>query len=171
MKQLVSIFLCALALCGPAQAHEITFSQVDVGLEEERTRIAVQLPNEALLHEAPSPLPAGTTEETLRSDPLPPDVQASLAELLNARLRLTSEGKPFPLTIGSIQPANDLVVLTATAPPIPGGLKVEANLFPADALHKVFVNIYRAGDLAGQYALDHRELWPELGDASGQAAR
>ncbi|HEX8375546.1 MAG TPA: HupE/UreJ family protein, partial [Geminicoccaceae bacterium] len=56
--------------------------------------------------------------------------------------------------MGSVEPAGDRVVLTATAPPVSGALEGEADLFPEDQLHKVFVNVYRGPDLAGQYALD-----------------
>ena len=146
--------LWLLILFSPVRAHEITFSQVDLGLEEGRTRVAVQLPNLALLFEEPSPLPRGTTEEVLRSDPLPAAVQAALARLLTERLLLRSGGAALPLTLGSIRAAGDRVVLTATAPPTTTGLAGEANLFPEDPLHKVFVNAYRGRDLVGQYALD-----------------
>jgi len=143
-----------LILCSPVRAHEITFSQIDVGLEEGRTRVAVQLPNLALLFEEPSPLPKGTTDDVLQSDPLPSEVQAALARLLTERLLLRSGGAALPLTLGSVQTAGDRVVLTATAPPATAGLAGEANLFPEDPLHKVFVNVYRGRDLVGQYALD-----------------
>lgn len=45
------------------------------------------------------------------------------------------------------------MAVTATAPPVAGALTVEADLFPGDVLHKVFVNVYRGEELAGQYAL------------------
>lgn len=157
LQRLGGAMLWLLVLCAPARAHEVTFSQVDLGLEADRTRIAVQLPNLALLFEEPSPLPAGTTEEILRSDPLPPEVQAALSRLLADRLRLGSGGEALPLTLGSVQSAGDRVVLTATAPPAPAGLEGEANLFPEDPLHKVFVDLYRGRDLVGQYALDRED--------------
>ena len=154
LKRLAVAFLLLLALVAPVQAHEVTFSQVDLGLEEDRTRIAVQLPNLALLFEEPSPLPDGTTEEALRVGPFPPELTAALAGLLTERLLLRSGGEALPLTMGSVEPAGDRVILTATAPPVPGALEVEAGLFPEDQLHKVFVNVYRGPDLVGQYALD-----------------
>jgi hydrogenase/urease accessory protein HupE len=158
--------LALLILCVPARAHEITFSQVDLGLEEGRTRIAVQLPNLALLFEEPSPLPEGTTEEVLQSDPLPPEVQVALGQLLTERLLLRSGGESLPLTLGSVQSAGDRVVLTAIAPPATAGLAGEADLFPEDPLHKVFVDIYRGRDLVGQYALDREEASFALGGAA-----
>jgi hydrogenase/urease accessory protein HupE len=146
-----------LALWGFAGAHVITFSHVDVRLEQGETRLTVQLPIKALLHENPSPLPAGTTEQTLRSSPLSADVQASLKALVTGRLKLESDGQLLPLTVNSVQPAGEDVALTLAAPPLPGALGVQANLFPEDTLHKVFVNVYRAQNLVGQYALDRQD--------------
>ena len=166
MRRLRWAMLWLLVLCAPLRAHEVTFSQVDLGLEEERTRIAVQLPNLALLFEEPSPLPEGTTEEVLRSDPLPPEVRAALARLLTERLLLESGGQVLPLTLGSVQSAGDRVVLTATAPPVAAGLAGTANLFPEDPLHKVFVDVYRGRDLVGQYALDREDAAFALDGAS-----
>ncbi len=146
-----------LALWGFAGAHAITFSRVDVRLERTETTITAQLPIKALLHEQPSPLPTGTTEQMLRSSPLPAGVQASLKTLLTTRLRLSSSVQPLLLTVNSIQPAGEDVALSLTAPPVPGALEVQANLFPEDSLHKVFVNVYRADALVGQYALDRQD--------------
>ena len=152
--RLAAWLLLFLALAVPAGAHEVTFSQVDLGLEESRTRIAVQIPNLALLFEEPSPLPEGTTEDSLRAGSFPSELTAALSGLLTERLLLRSGGEALLLRVGSVEPAGDRVVLTATAPPVPGALEGEADLFPEDQLHKVFVNVYRGPDLAGQYALD-----------------
>ena len=47
--------------------------------------------------------------------------------------------------------------MTAAAPAITGVLDIRANLFPDDALHKVFFDVYRSGTLAGQYVLDRQD--------------
>ena len=143
-----------LALGSFAGAHQITFSHVDVRLESGVTNVTAQLPITALLQEVPVALPAGTTEAMLKAEPLPANVQAALTRLLTARLQLTSSGKAVPLTVQTVQTAGDDVKLTASAAPIMGKLTAQANLFPEDTLHKIFVNVYRAQTLAGQYALD-----------------
>ena len=74
-----------LALVGAAEAHEITFTVVNLRLEREETQISVELPIKALLHEQPSPLPAGTTEQTFHAGQLPADLRTSLISLLSAR--------------------------------------------------------------------------------------
>lgn len=145
--------LALLLICGWAGAHQLTFSQVDVRLAPSATEIVVQLPVAALLHEQPSPLPTGTTAQMLR-DPLAVGVQTALETLLTTRLQFTSEGKPLPLTVEDVRSTGEDVALKVTAPSVPGILNVRANLFPEDPLHKVFVNVYRADALVGQYALD-----------------
>lgn len=161
--------LALLLICGWAGAHQLTFSQVDVRLEPSATEIVVQLPVAALLHEQPSPLPAGTTAQTLRDDPLPESVQTPLEALLTTRLQLTSRGKPLPLTVGSVRATGEDVTLEITAPSVSGTLNIRANLFPEDPLHKVFVNVYRADALVGQYALDRQNASFAL--ASGYSGR
>jgi hypothetical protein len=56
----------------------------------------------------------------------------------------------------SVTQAGDDIALTGSSPPVPGVPDVQANLFPDDTLHKVFVNVFRAQALAGQYALDRQ---------------
>ena len=146
-----------LAICGWAEAHQITFSHVDLRLEQDATRVSVQLPVQALLQEQPSALPAGTTARSFQLDPLPVDLLVSLETLLTNRLQLTVNGNPLSLDAQTVHPAGENVELTLTAPPISGTLKVQANLFPEDSLHKVFVNVYRAQNLVGQYALDRQD--------------
>lgn len=147
----------ALAFSGWARAHQVTFSHIDVRLEQVETKMTVQLPIKALLQEEPLALPAGTTEKTLRSSPLPANIQTSLTTLLTTRLQLLSSGKALALTVHTIQPAGEDLALSATAPPISGSLKMQANLFPEDPLHKIFVNVYRQANLVGQYALDRQD--------------
>ncbi|WP_169737173.1 HupE/UreJ family protein [Deinococcus pimensis] len=143
-----------LTFASSALAHSITFSHVNVRLDASGTKVTAQLPVAALLHEQPSPLPKGTTEASLSKTPLPADVRASLTDLLTARLLLSSGESALPLTVTSVQPSGADVTLTLTAPSVTGALKVDANLFPEDTLHKVFVEVYRADALVGQYALD-----------------
>ena len=148
--------LALLLICSWAGAHQLTFSRVDVRLEPSATEIMVQLPVAALLHEQPSPLPIGTTAQTLRDDPLPEGVQTALEALLTTRLQLVSGGKPLSLTVEGVRATGEEVNLNITASPVSGTLNVRANLFPEDALHKVFVNVFRADALVGQYALDRQ---------------
>jgi HupE/UreJ protein len=67
LKRLLAVLAWMLALCAVAEAHEVTFSQVDVRLEQGETLLGVQLPIKALLQEQPTPLPAGTTEASITS--------------------------------------------------------------------------------------------------------
>ncbi|PYE53837.1 HupE/UreJ family protein [Deinococcus yavapaiensis] len=157
MKRVRLFLVGLLAVCTFASAHSITFSHVDVRLAKSTTTIDVTLPIAALLHERPSPLPSGTTEAAVRSSTLPKNVRASLTALLTARLRLSSNGEAVAPTIKRMRLAGEDIEITATAPAIRGDLAVSANLFPEDALHKVFVDVYRGEELAGQYALDRSD--------------
>lgn len=141
-------------LCGTTLAHEITFSQIDVLLGDGRIDLNVKLPIKALLHEEPSPLPAGITEDSLKTTTRSPELQSALRGLLTGRLQLGSPAGALPMTVTDVETAGEDVALTATAPPPQGTLDLAVNLFPDDALHKEFVSIYRGGALVGQYALD-----------------
>ncbi|MFC4640363.1 HupE/UreJ family protein [Deinococcus hohokamensis] len=156
MTLLRRLVLWLLVLSGWAGAHEITFSHVDVRLDQGNTQFTVQLPIKALLHEQPSPLPAGTTAPLLRNAPLSTEVQTAFTALVTARLRLTAGAQAVPLTVTAAEPAGEDVKLTLTAPALHGNVNLEANLFPEDTLHKVFVNVYRGEALVGQYALDRQ---------------
>lgn len=143
-----------LALTSWAGAHGITFSHVDVRLGAQGTQISAQLPVSALLAEQPGPLPAGTTAADLKGA-LSAPVKASLTALLTARLKVRAGSVALLLTVTSVRGAGEDVALEVTVPAVTGDLSVTADLFPDDALHKVFVNVYRGSVLAGQYALDH----------------
>ena len=157
MTRLGFVLAWLLTVCGSAHAHGITFTLIELRLEPEDTQIRVEIPIQALLHEQPLPLPIGTTDQTFRADRLPAGLQTSLTNLLKARLSLDAGGKSLPVAVGSIEPAGEYVVLTASAPPVVDALGVRANLFPDDALHRVFVDVYHAGSLAGQYVLGREE--------------
>ncbi len=158
MRRLVlALTLLWLTLSGAARAHEITFSHVDIALTAQATSVRATLPIKALLHELPSPLPPGTTEQSLAANPLPADQRAALSALLTRRLRLTADGAAVPLTIEAVRPAGADIALTARAAAVEGPLRVDANLFPDDGLAKIFVTVSRDGALAGQYALDRQD--------------
>lgn len=156
MNRLFALLL--LVIFGWAGAHELTFSRVDVQLDAAQTRLTVKLPEKALLHEQPSPLPAGTTAQTLSAPTLSAGVRTSLGTLVTARLRLLSGNTSLPLTVNRVEATGEDVTLTLSAPPVSGALGVQANLFPDDALHKVFVSVYRDSALVGQYALDRQNF-------------
>lgn len=156
MKWLGIALLYIWAICVPASAHEITYSHVDVRLLGNETQISVRLPVKALLHEGATALPASAMEQLQKPEPLTNKVQAVLATLLASRLRVTSAGTPLPLLVADSELSGDDIRMAMTGPPVRGTLELSANLFPDDTLHKVFVNVYRAGELAGQYVLDRQ---------------
>ena len=106
MTRLGAVLAFMLALGALAAAHEISFSRVDVRLEPGETHLNVALPIKALLQQQPMPLPAGTTEATLRTSPLPGDVQASRPGFAPAAVFISGGDAP-PVTVDRVEPAGE----------------------------------------------------------------
>jgi hydrogenase/urease accessory protein HupE len=157
MRQLAAL-LWLVCFCGFANAHEITFSQIEMRLEKAETTFKIQLPVKALLHEQPPLLPATTNPDSLAVSPLSLDVQAALRNLVTMRVHISHGNHSLPLTITGVQFTGTDIAVVATTTAIAGAFILEANLFPQDTLHKLFVSIYRGPKLAGQYALDHQNF-------------
>lgn len=153
MKRLTAILFGLLAVCATVEAHEITFGQLDIRMEASTTAIEVKVPDLALIQEEPSSLPAGSTADML-SEPLSPEINAAISQLVIERLKISADGAPVLLTVTGVTAAGADIDVTLSAPPLSGDLAVDANLFPTDPLHKVFANVYRSQELLGQYALD-----------------
>src|SRR5215217_1495663 len=155
MRRLAGLLFCLLAICALAEAHEITFGQLDIHVGASSTVIEVKLPDLALIQEEPSSLPPGTTAEMLAA-PLSSEISAAVSRLVTERLRLTANGIPVPLSVTDITASDADIDVTLSAAALSGALTVDANLFPTDPLHKVFANVYRSEELLGQYALDQQ---------------
>ncbi len=124
----------AMLLCGQAQAHQPSFSQLEIHINAGDTQISVQMPIAAFLHEEPSVLPPDTTEGSFATNPLPGELQKALIKLIVTRLHIVAGTSPLPLTVNTATAAGGDVVFTITAPRVTGPLTVDANLFPADTL-------------------------------------
>ncbi len=146
---------CWLALASTTAAHEITFSHIELRLGAGETRVEARLPIKALNH-TDGAAPAVAAEPDLLATPLSPVTEAAIDRLIADRLRIGTDTKPLALDIKRVTRSGDEIVVEATAPAVFGPLAVSANLFPADSLHKVFVNVSRGDDLVGQYALDRQ---------------
>ncbi len=159
-----------------ASAHTLTFSQVDLRFSPNITQITVRLPVAALEQEKSSLL-QGITGDQLLKQTDSQRLQVALLEWLKSRLKLTDSSTAsrvvLPLTLTRIESETNLgnIHLELTAPTPKGDLTISANLFPQDALHKIFLNLYqqdtkiqkvgfqKAGSgytLFGQWALDRQ---------------
>lgn len=156
MKLLLHVLSLALWLFAAfaSQAHEITFSRIDLKMNEAGTDVVISLPVLALLVEEPTPLPAGTDEAGFKAEALSPDLLLAIRQLVASRLLVSAGGEPVALDVGPIESTGTDVKMTAKAPAVHGTVEVDANLFPADTLHKAFVTVYQNDELLGQYALD-----------------
>ena len=150
------LFLVALAGLAPvpAAAHPAPFSFLDLHLD--RTGLTGTLTVHDL--DAAFELRIGDADALL--DPAVARRHGdALAAVLGARLRVELDGRVVPITLSDVVPVADrqglrftLSVPAATA--APGRLSVHAVLFPYDATHQTFVNVYEDGTLRQQAILD-----------------
>ena len=137
-----------------ADAHQPSFSQLEVWIGLDATLITVQIPITALFHATPNVLPPQTTTQTFATTPLSDTLQIALSALIRARLHIADGRAVLPFVITAIRVSGDNLELNIVAPQLRGALAMDASLFPNDTLHKVFVTVYRDQALAGQYVLD-----------------
>jgi hydrogenase/urease accessory protein HupE len=84
----------------------------------------------------------------------------ALADVLVRRLHLLLDGTPATVRLTDVEPVPDrqgLRFALAVAPSgAPGHVRVEATLFPYDANHQTFINVYEGDALRQQAILDAR---------------
>src|SRR5262245_20853627 len=84
----------------------------------------------------------------------------ALADLLARRIRLTVDGRPVAVTLSDATPVPERQAvqfeLRAPGAGLRGRLEIDASLFPYDAQHQTFVNVYEDGALRHQAILDVR---------------
>lgn len=86
--------------------------------------------------------------------------RAAVAALLPPRLEFFRDGRPVPWTLTALQPVEgqDAVEITwvTSAGGATGKLTIAARLFPYDATHQTFINVYEGGALVRQEVLGER---------------
>ena len=99
----------------------------------------------------------------------------ALADILARRLRLAIDGRPVTVALSDMTPIpNRQALQFSIAVPVsgrPGRVTIDGTLFPYDALHQTFVNVYEDGALRHQGILDTRRsamdyyagTWPGVG--------
>ena len=155
MRLLLFILAALLPLCiaAPANAHSVPVSFADLVIHEDRIEGSVTV------HLTDLALELGIDDPHMLLDGGVLDSQHTrINDILQTRMRLSPEGgAALPVTMGRVSPvaADDaLKIAFSTSGPPPAALEVQASLFPADPLHRTFVNIYEGGELSQQFLFD-----------------
>ncbi len=146
----VLAFLLALFLAlSRAVAHDEPTSFLDLRFGANGLTATLTASNTDLAHDLP------TVEPAMLLDPAVANAQrTALAALVQARLQIFADGAPLSAELRSIVPIpaqRDLRLelhYAWSAPP--ATIQVQARLFPYDARHRTFVNIYENDGLQQQ---------------------
>lgn len=136
----------------PLSAHPVPFSYLDVRLTPEAVDGAVVLHIFDVAHDLDvTPIERFLDPEFVKAQ------EPAIARLVQARLRLTTNGQPFAAVWAGVEilaERQSLRVRIRQPLDRPAAtLTVEGTLFPYDPEHKTFVNVYE-GDALTQAVLD-----------------
>lgn len=163
-------FLALALLAGPVRAHPAPFSYLDIHVGENRTEGVLVVHVIDVAHE----LGLQSPEQLLDPRQLA-QRERTLFALLGPRMTLRAQA-PLPLHWRGVSAHRDrdALELRFDAPPVTGGkLTVDADIFPYDANHQSFVNVYEGPALKRQWILarDSAEARTHyLGTAAGTLA-
>ena len=144
-------FLCALLLAAPASAHPAPFSYLNIDLRDGQIDGTLVIHVIDVAHELRPPDSSRLLDPTVLASR-----KQALIGLIAPRLALTTNRRVTP-DWPSIAPASsaDAIKLSfRIAGAKPGALTVDPHLFPYDAQHQTFVNIYEDGQLRQQWIFD-----------------
>jgi hydrogenase/urease accessory protein HupE len=143
------IALLALLAAGPAAAHPVPFSFLDLRYESGQLEGTLTVHLTDIAHELevadPETLVTGATSEQVRA----------AERLLAGRIALRG-GRPLALewTGVTLVDNNEAWRFAFRVPAASGGaLRLETDLFPYDPNHQTFVNVYEGSSLRQQYIL------------------
>lgn len=144
--------LLLLFYAGVASAHPAPFSYLDIYLNETGTHGTLTLHDYDVAHELGLSDPAALLDvNTAQRN------QQQLTRLIESRLQLQAEQralKPDWQGIEVLAERQSLRLRFQLLDNTPAELAVSAHLFPYDAIHQTFINIYEAGQLKHQDILD-----------------
>ncbi|HVH28547.1 MAG TPA: HupE/UreJ family protein [Vicinamibacterales bacterium] len=152
MRRPVIAALVVLALAGPARAHPIPFSYLDLRLQPAGIEGTLIMHDFDVAHE----LQLEPVERLL--DPAVVTQHAdAIVRIIAHRLELAADGRPLdlrwsaPEVVAERQSVRLRIGVDLDRPP--GTIAIGASLFPYDANHQTFVNVYE-GDALTQAILD-----------------
>lgn len=153
LKQL-TLLVALLATATIAVAHPAPFSYLDIQLDEAGAHGTLVVHDFDAAHE----LALGRPDQLLNADIARIHRDALLA-LLGPRLKLRSDDRVLTPRWGEIEvlaPRQSLRLPFTLDGTMSGTLDINALLFPYDANHQTFVNVYEQGQLRQQMILDSR---------------
>jgi len=149
----VSVLLAVLACSRPAVAHPVPFSYLDVQLDPSAVEVSLVAHIFDLAHDLQISPPDRLLEPSvvaMRED--------AMKTMLAPRLRLVIDGHSVAGGWGGVEILPERQSLRfhiryqVTSPP--GTVAVDTVMFPYDAMHQTFVNIYEGETLTSQMILD-----------------
>ena len=150
------MMLAGLLNAAPAFAHGLAFSFLDIRLTPDAVRGTVGVLVSDVAQELAWP-PADSLVDSTRAAVVGPQIAAILAP----RLHLSADGKTLPVRFGEAlaDPTGVGMMLpfSAALERRPGTFDVEARLFPYDAKHQTYLNVYEGDSLKLQTVLDRRQ--------------
>ena len=148
----VGLLVCLLGAPGPALAHQVPFSYLDLRLQKDGIEGTLVAHIADLAHD----LKIEPAERLL--DPAVASSRSrAMADLFSPRLVLTADSHPVSPQWSDAEVVADRQSLRlrfrAAVESTPGKISVEGELFPYDPGHRTFVNVYE-GDELTQAILD-----------------
>lgn len=134
-------------------AHPVPFSYVDVRIDGQTIEVSVVAHAYDLVHELG--LGIETPDESFLQSAVLAQHAAAIAKIFGSRLEIEADG--VPLTAGTWSAPEAVMDRLAVrmrsryaSPEPPGSVRVTANLFPYDPVHRTFLNVYEGGELTAQ---------------------
>jgi hydrogenase/urease accessory protein HupE len=147
LARLVLVLLALLGVARVAPAHPAPFSYLDLVIRDDAIDGALVLHVLDVAHDLNLP------EERLLEAGVAAAQRERLIALVTPRLTLRADGRALMPEWGDVQslPERHAVQLRFRLPvPRPGSLAIQARLFPYDAVHQTFVNVYEDDQLRQQ---------------------
>jgi hypothetical protein len=150
--------LLVLALLGQARevlAHPAPFSYLDLRLG------AGPLGGTLVVHDLDAAYELKLTDADALLDPAVARRHGpALAAILARRLRLRVDGRDVTVTLSDVEPVRDRqglqFVVRTDGPASTGRVDLDTTVFPYDATHQTFINVYEGDALRHQAILDAR---------------
>ena len=136
----------------PAAAHPAPFSYLDVQVGPQAIDAAIVLHVFDLGHDLKVEPAERFLEMTFAQSRL-----TDLVALITARLEVAADGRTLAATVVGVEPLPDRqsvrVTLRYAMAALPGSVAIEGTMFPYDAEHQTFINLYE-GDALSQAIID-----------------
>jgi hypothetical protein len=166
-NRILFFFVALLTLAAPAAGHPVPFSFLDLQLTTHGMDASLVIHDFDLAHEFK------VSDPGLFLDPVfLTEQNAAIRSLISSRLQFSADGIPLETEwdLPEVLRDHESVRFLLRFPSIrskPAHIAIRAALFPYDALHQTFVNVYDDGELTHQSVLDQSRKQAEYFTGSG----